>query len=273
MHPREAKRLGMQDKSLVRLMSPYGEVLLKAKLSRAVAPGNVFVPIHWTQQFANASVVSNLIPQVVDPLSGQPESKHAQVQLEAVSDICYGMIISATPLVLADCLYWCQVPSTQGYHYEVVWPNGQTQASLRAIDAERPHGTAGKTQWLEYSNPITQQIRLARLVNQTLTLLMYLHPQPDSVMADWLLSTLTMNTPLSAQDRLAILVGMPANIEEKGDIVCSCYQIGSKQIEKAIVNGISSVDGLGAKLKCGTNCGSCLPELKRFLPTVTELSA
>ncbi|RNF51020.1 nitrate reductase [Marinomonas hwangdonensis] len=273
IHPREAKRLGIQDKSLVRLTSPYGEVLLKAKLSRAVAPGNVFVAIHWTQQFANASVVSNLIPQVVDPLSGQPESKHAQVQLEAVSDICYGMIISATPLVLADCLYWCQVPSTQGYHYEVVWPNRQTQASLRAMDTEHPHGKVGKTQWLEYSNPITQQIRLAKLVNQTLTLLMYLHPQPDSVMADWLLSTLTMNTPLSAQDRLAILVGMPANIEEKGDIVCSCYQVGSKQIEKAIVNGISSVDGLGAKLKCGTNCGSCLPELKRFLPTVTELSA
>lgn len=272
IHPKDAKRLGIKDKALVRLTSPYGEALLKAKVSRAVAPDNVFAPIHWTQQFANASVVSNLIPQEVDPFSGQPESKHAQVQVEAVSNICYGMLVSAKPLVLSDCLYWCQVPSEQGYHYEVVWPNGQTQASLKAIDREQDKGLAEKIEWLEYSNPATQQIRLAKLIDQKLTLLMYLHPQPESVMADWLISKLEINTSLTLQDRLAVLVGSPANMEDKGEIVCSCYQVGSKQIEKAIVSGICSVDELGGKLKCGTNCGSCLPELKRFIPSVAELS-
>ncbi|WP_232827842.1 nitrate reductase [Marinomonas shanghaiensis] len=275
IHPQDARQLGIKDKALVRLTSLYGEVLLKAKLSRAVAPSQVFVPIHWTQQFANAAVVSNLIPQVVDPLSGQPESKHAQVRLEAVENICYGMIVSATPLSLADCLYWCRIPSEQGFHYEVVWPKGQTQASLKAMGAGQSKVTAAvkKTEWLEYSNPITQQIRVARLVDQTLTLLMYLHPQPESLMADWLISQLTINTALSVSDRLAILVGIPANVEEKGEIVCSCYQVGSKQIKKAIATGICSVEALGDTLKCGTNCGSCLPELKRFIPVVAELSA
>ncbi|RBP84198.1 nitrate reductase [Marinomonas rhizomae] len=272
IHPKDAKRLGIKDKALVRLTSLYGEALLKAKVSRAVAPGNVFAPIHWTQQFANASVISNLIPQVVDPLSGQPESKHARVQLEAVSDICYGLIVSAVPLVLSDCLYWCQVPSEQGCHYEVVWPNGQTQASLKSIDVEQNQELAEKIEWLEYLNPVTQQMRLAKLVSQKLTLLVYLHPQPEAIMADWLISRLVINTPLSVKDRLAILVGIPANIEDKGEIVCSCYQVGSKQIEKAVESGICSVDELGDKLKCGTNCGSCLPELKRFIPSVAELS-
>lgn len=272
IHPKDAKRLGIKDKALVRLTSPYGEALLKAKVSRAVAPDNVFAPIHWTQQFANASVVSNLIPQVVDPLSGQPESKHAQVQLEVVGNICYGLLVSAVPLVLSECLYWCQVPSEQGFHYEVVWPNGQTPASLKAIYIEQSKGLAERVEWLEYSNPVAQQIRLAKLIDQKLTLLIYLHPQPESIMADWLISKLEINTPLSLQDRLAILVGSPANVEDKGEIVCSCYQVGSKQIEKAIASGICSVDELGGKLKCGTNCGSCLPELKRFIPTVAELS-
>ena len=272
IHPKDAKQFDIKDKALVRLTSPYGEVLLKAKLSRAVAFANVFAPIHWTQQFANASVVSNLIPQVVDPLSGQPESKHAQVQLEAVTDICYGVIVSAAPLVLSDCLYWCQVPSEQGYHYEVVWPKGQTPASLKAIDIEQGKGLAERGEWLEYLNPVTGQIRLAKLVDQTLTLLVYMHPQPESIMADWLISKLAIDTLLSIQDRLAILVSTPANIEDKGEIICSCYQVGSKQIEKAIASGVCSVDALGAELKCGTNCGSCLPELKRFIPTVAELS-
>ncbi|PYF84307.1 MULTISPECIES: nitrate reductase [Marinomonas] len=273
IHPKDAKQLGIKDKALVCLTSLYGEVLLKAKLSRAVAPANVFVPIHWTRQFANASVVSNLIPQVVDPLSGQPESKHAQVQLEAVSDIDYGMIISAVPLVLSDCLYWCQVPSEQGYHYEVVWPKGQTQASLKAIHVERRDGLAKKVEWLEYANPVTQQVRLAKLVDQKITMLIYMHPQPKSILADWLISKLEANTPLSLADRLAILVGSPANAEDKGEIVCSCYQVGSKQIEKAVSSGVCTVSGLGDKLKCGTNCGSCLPELKRFVSSVAELSA
>jgi assimilatory nitrate reductase catalytic subunit len=100
-----------------------------------------------------------------------------------------------------------------------------------------------------------------------------MHSQPKSILADWLISKLEVNTSLSLVDRLAILVGSPANAEEKGEIVCSCYQVGSKQIEKAVSSGICSVDGLGTKLKCGTNCGSCLPELKRFVSSVVELSA
>ena len=48
-----------------------------------------------------------------------------------------------------------------------------------------------------------------------------------------------------------------------GAIVCSCFQIGEKTIKQAIKSGeCSSVEALGKKLKCGTNCGSCIPELK-----------
>ena len=268
IHPKDAQHLGIKDKALVRITSANGEVLLKAKWSRAVAPGNVFVPIHWTQQFANASVVSNLIPQIVDPLSGQPESKHAQVRLEAVTNVCYGMVVSVESLTLSDCLYWCRVPSEQGFHYEVVWPAGQPREALK----QGYEDGAESVEWLEYLNPVTQQIRLAKLVDQKLNLLMYLHSQPESIVADWLISTLTIDTALSAQERLAMLVGMPANIEEKGEIVCSCYQVGTKQIEKAVSNGVDSVEGLGFTLKCGTNCGSCLPELKRFFPVRLEVS-
>lgn len=270
IHPKDARQLGIEDKTLVRLTSPYGEALLKAKVSRAISPGNVFAPIHWTQQFSNAAVVSNLIPQVVDPLSGQPESKHAQVKLEAVREVFYGVIVSATPLEALDFTYWCYVPSKHGYHYEVVWPIGESVASIQSsfkISAQ----VAGE--WLEYTNPRTQQIRLAYITDKKLTAVVYLHPTPKSISCDWLESKLAVNETLSELDRMAILVGMPANVEDKGTIVCSCFQVGSKQIEKAIAGGVCSLDALGVKLKCGTNCGSCLPELKHFIPTITELSA
>ncbi|HBT7117427.1 TPA: hypothetical protein MCI42_001673, partial [Klebsiella pneumoniae] len=33
----------------------------------------------------------------------------------------------------------------------------------------------------------------------------------------------------------------------------------------AIASGCASVGALGGKLKCGTNCGSCVPELNALL--------
>ena len=48
-----------------------------------------------------------------------------------------------------------------------------------------------------------------------------------------------------------------------GDIICSCFQIGEKTIKEAIKLGqCKSVEALGESLKCGTNCGSCIPEFK-----------
>jgi len=75
------------------------------------------------------------------------------------------------------------------------------------------------------------------------------------------------------QERLAILAGSLAQAEDKGEIICSCFQVGSKQIQQAVAEGASSVDELGARLKCGTNCGSCVPELKPFMPIQVEKSA
>jgi assimilatory nitrate reductase catalytic subunit len=55
-----------------------------------------------------------------------------------------------------------------------------------------------------------------------------------------------------------------------GNLVCSCFQVGDRQIQKAIEQGADSVEALGQALQCGTNCGSCLPEIRSLLPVATE---
>ena len=42
-----------------------------------------------------------------------------------------------------------------------------------------------------------------------------------------------------------------------GRTICSCYNVTEVQL-----SAYNSLDDLQAKLKCGTNCGSCLPELR-----------
>ena len=50
-----------------------------------------------------------------------------------------------------------------------------------------------------------------------------------------------------------------------GPIVCACFGVGRNTICDAIAAGARSAADIGAKLKAGTNCGSCIPELKRLI--------
>jgi assimilatory nitrate reductase catalytic subunit len=48
-----------------------------------------------------------------------------------------------------------------------------------------------------------------------------------------------------------------------GEIVCVCFNVGAKTIKQAIkAKGLSTPQEVGHCLKAGTNCGSCLPEIK-----------
>jgi ferredoxin-nitrate reductase len=51
----------------------------------------------------------------------------------------------------------------------------------------------------------------------------------------------------------------------KGELVCSCNQVGDGNIEEKIEDGCTDVDALKAETKAGTGCGSCIPELKMML--------
>jgi bacterioferritin-associated ferredoxin len=45
--------------------------------------------------------------------------------------------------------------------------------------------------------------------------------------------------------------------------VCACFKVGEAQIRAAVAAG-ATLAGLQKNLKCGTNCGSCVPELRRL---------
>ena len=50
-----------------------------------------------------------------------------------------------------------------------------------------------------------------------------------------------------------------------GPIVCACFGVGRNTICDAIAAGAGTAAEIGAQLKAGTNCGSCIPELKRLI--------
>ena len=56
-----------------------------------------------------------------------------------------------------------------------------------------------------------------------------------------------------------------------GPIVCACFGVGLHTLHDAIADErLTSVAEIGQTLRAGTNCGSCIPELKAIL---TEAAA
>jgi assimilatory nitrate reductase catalytic subunit len=63
-----------------------------------------------------------------------------------------------------------------------------------------------------------------------------------------------------------LLSGKPAEgVASTGPVVCACFGVGQATICDTIAAGARSAAEIGLKLKAGTNCGSCIPELKRLI--------
>jgi anaerobic selenocysteine-containing dehydrogenase len=78
MNPEDGKRLGLRQRSKVRVLSRRGELSARALLTASVARGQVFLPMH--------DVATNrLTLPVVDPYSRQPGYKYCAVRVERIA--------------------------------------------------------------------------------------------------------------------------------------------------------------------------------------------
>lgn len=85
IHPRDAAKLGITEHQLVEVRSRRGKAYFPAKVTKAIAPGTVFVPMHWGALWANNAEANALTHPESCPDSLQPELKACAVQLLAIS--------------------------------------------------------------------------------------------------------------------------------------------------------------------------------------------
>ena len=61
----------------------------------------------------------------------------------------------------------------------------------------------------------------------------------------------------------------PVAVQSKGRQVCTCYNVTEPAIVEALGSCMGDADErlaqLQGQLKCGTNCGSCVPELRKII--------
>jgi assimilatory nitrate reductase catalytic subunit len=102
---------------------------------------------------------------------------------------------------------------------------------------------------------------------------LFIGPARDA--GDWnVIKNLFAAAALSDTQRRTLLSGRSAEgVASAGPVVCACFGVGRDTICNAIAAGARSPAEIGAKLKAGTNCGSCIPELKRLIAQTPAVAA
>lgn len=265
LHPHDVMRYGLREGELARLSSRHGEMVARAACNGGVREGQVFVPIHWNDATASDARVGALVNPVVDPVSGQPESKHTPVRIMPMVVNWHGFVLSREALDTRSLTYWVKVRGQNFWRYEIAgrhWPADASAWARQWFGA-----TQTNADWLEYFDQGSGSYRAALLEAEQLQVGLYLsHRHEDLPERAWLSSLMGKQT-LGDAERAGLLAGQSMNAEvDVGPVICSCYGIGRNQICAAIrTQGLQDTGQITACLKAGGNCGSCVPELKRLI--------
>jgi assimilatory nitrate reductase catalytic subunit len=269
IHPDDAQAMNIEHGGLVCVSSQWGRIIVRARLTDNQQRGQIFVPMHWNDQYASKSYADALVNPELDPISGQPEFKHTPVSIKPYQAAWYGFLLSRRELELKDVTYWSRTKGYGYWRYEL----GSDEAPGDWAEAARLIlcSNATDVEWIEYFDKSAQRYRAARLQSQKLESCIFIGPDFHLPERDWL-ATLFAKAALTTQERQSLLSGKPVNQQEDtGRIICACYQVGVKTIQHSIEDkGLSTVEAIGEALKAGTNCGSCVPELHKLLAAYLE---
>ncbi|HLQ26069.1 MAG TPA: molybdopterin-dependent oxidoreductase [Acidiferrobacterales bacterium] len=262
LHPDDAATIGAQEQALVRVISRFGDMIARAHVTSDQQRGSVFVPMHWNDQFAHRAKVDALVSPVTDPISGQPESKHTPVRVELYQPAWYGFALARRPLVLNDIDYWVSAGGSDFLRYALA---GERVPRDWAVWARDLLSASEQGEWLDYLDNRGGRYRAVHIIDNRLDACVFIAPTFALPPRAWLAAL--FGKELTSSERMSLLAGRPGHSQpDTGAIVCACFAVGQHTLATAIrQNHLRSTEEMGVLLKAGTNCGSCLPELKALL--------
>ncbi len=294
MHPTDLARLRLNSGDLVTLKTRRGSVVMPSAASDCVAPAQAFVAMHWGSEFMAGAGVNALTNGAFCPQSKQPELKHAAVKLSK-AELPYRVIARAwldasqaltqraeVLQLLAALPYAACVPFGREPDDKVgVWLHAASAEPLPDDVLPRIESLLGLSgpDVLRYADPRAHQrraIAIARTADNTQVTAFLL--AGDVRAAGWIGELLVEQLPADLYGR-ALLSGSPVAplpLPARGAQVCSCFDVTEPQIETVLARCEGAPDDqlaqLQTELKCGTNCGSCLPKLRSMVRKQMEIA-
>ena len=254
IHPHDAIARGLEEGGLARIITPQGASIFRVEISDAQRQGEIFAPMHWTDQMSNGGRANRLPDQTVDPISGQPAFKNSPCDIAALQPEWRAFLVCAKRPALPPLLYWTSARIAGGWLVELA---GEGNVDL---DGLLPTG--------ERMEAVDLQRGMRRIAVRDaegrLAAALYLTRQGDLPSRDWIAVQLVGDDPADAASLLAARPKVAG--PDKGPTVCVCFNVGAKEIASAITRqSLTSLDEIGRALNAGTNCGSCRPAITKLL--------
>ena len=81
IHPADAQTLNLKDAELASVSGAHGSSVVRVFISNSVSASDIFQPMHWSSEFSSSPKANASTPSAIDPISGQPALKSAQVAI------------------------------------------------------------------------------------------------------------------------------------------------------------------------------------------------
>ena len=259
VNPADARNRGLREGDLARLHNARGEVLGVVALDDGLPRGQTWVPMHWNARFAASGRINDLVAPLTDPVSGQPQFKYTLAALAPEPTGCWGLLFSRQPLALSGLAYWSRIAVAGGF--VTLLADSRAPGNVAAL-LEQPLAPCGSAS-LSYRDEARGDLRRLELHDGEVAGAVFLARERSGLPArSWICALGELAAPSAPH---LLLAGFNPGLEDRGTIVCSCWEVGDRQIDAAISQGARSLESLGETLRCGTRCGSCVPELKHLL--------
>ncbi|MFN9726917.1 molybdopterin-dependent oxidoreductase [Acidovorax sp.] len=308
MHPQDMQRRQLASGDLVQVTSKRGSIVVPVQADTSLGLSQVFMAMHWGSEFLSGmsstgerlAGVNALTTSAFCPTSKQPELKHAAVKvlraelpwtllamawLPAENALATRQALSAlmAQFPFATCVPFgnhAALDATGRERCGVLLRAAAHEASSDALlsHIESLLGMAGPDT-LRYADKKRGQRRAARLARQgDDTRLEGIVLAGDTRAEGWLKTLLQEELPAQTYGRLLLVPGAtaPVAVQSRGKPVCSCLNVTDTAIAATLAQCQGTDDDrlaqLQGQLRCGTQCGSCLPELKRMVRSTGPLA-
>jgi assimilatory nitrate reductase catalytic subunit len=262
IHPLDALACAIADGALARVATASGTAVFRASVTDSQRPGEVFVPMHWSEAMAGGSGHgggANRLPgQHSDPISGQPAFKNTPALVEAVTPAWRGFLVTTASPVPAALLWWSRSRVAQGWLYELA---GDRPI---CVDELLPPGER-----IEAADPTRGMRRLAvRGQHGALVAALFITRSGTLPPREWVGEQLGQSEAEAAE----LLAARPRTaVPERGPILCVCHAVGTNAIIAAACAGAATVAAIGEATRAGSNCGSCRPAIARLLAAAPDM--
>ena len=258
VHSADAAALGLEPGALARIETAHGAAVLRVMTSANQQRGSLFVPIHWSGWNSSQARVCAAVQPITDPVSGQPEAKATPAHIVPLPMRHYGFVLAREGIDTSRMTYWARAAMAAGH--ATFFALEASPASWDELVSEL-FGRTTRAPQLRGRRHAAVPRCAARQRTSRGRALRSAAPVLPSI--EWLKSCFDLPA-IAGKDRRSLLAGRPLGGADDGPIVCACFQVGRTRIEGAIAGGACSAAEIGIATRAGTNCGSCLPELKRI---------